>query len=68
MDIIYIDSDLYSFGLDNRLSGGELSLKINTLSVDHLGGYNRVAGSDVPLRQRLYSKGRNYYIRLNANW
>jgi iron complex outermembrane receptor protein len=35
---------------------------------DHLGGYNRVAGSDVPLRERLYSKGRNYYIRLNAIW
>lgn len=35
---------------------------------DHLGGYNRVAGSDVPLRERLYSKGRNYYISLNANW
>jgi iron complex outermembrane receptor protein len=35
---------------------------------DHLGGYNRVAGSDVPLRERLYSKGRNYYIRLNVNW
>ena len=35
---------------------------------DHLGGYNRVAGSDVPLRERLYSKGRNYYIRLNASW
>jgi len=35
---------------------------------DHLGGYNRVAGSDVPLTERLYSRGRNYYIRLNANW
>jgi iron complex outermembrane receptor protein len=35
---------------------------------DHLGGYNRVAGSDVPLRERLYSKGRNYYISLNATW
>jgi len=35
---------------------------------DHLGGYNRVAGSDVLLRERLYSKGRNYYISLNANW
>ncbi|MDX2429258.1 MAG: TonB-dependent receptor, partial [Xanthomonadales bacterium] len=35
---------------------------------DHLGGYNRVAGSDVPLRERLYSKGRNYYIRINATW
>ena len=31
---------------------------------DHLAGYNRV----VPLRERLYSKGRNYYIRLNASW
>ncbi len=35
---------------------------------DHLGGYNRVAGSDVPLGERLYSEGRNYYIRLNASW
>ncbi len=35
---------------------------------DHLGGYNRVAGSDVPLRERLYSKGRNYYISLDATW
>jgi iron complex outermembrane receptor protein len=35
---------------------------------DHLGGYNRVAGSDVPLRERLYAKGRNYYITLNASW
>jgi len=35
---------------------------------DHLGGYNRVIGSDVPLRERLYSKGRNYYISLNATW
>lgn len=35
---------------------------------DHLGGYNRVADSDVPLRERLYSMGRNYYIRLNASW
>jgi iron complex outermembrane receptor protein len=35
---------------------------------DHLGGYNRVAGSDVPLRERLNSKGRNYYISLDASW
>lgn len=35
---------------------------------DHLGGYNRVAGSDVSVGERLYSKGRNYYIRLNASW
>jgi iron complex outermembrane receptor protein len=35
---------------------------------DHLGGYNRVRGSDVPTLERLYSKGRNYYISLNASW
>jgi iron complex outermembrane receptor protein len=35
---------------------------------DHLGGYNRVIGSDVPLGQRLFSKGRNFYLRLNADW
>ncbi len=35
---------------------------------DHLGGYNRVADSDVSVGERLYSTGRNYYIRLNANW
>ena len=35
---------------------------------DHLGGYNRVAGSAVPLRERLYGKGRNYYLKLNASW
>jgi iron complex outermembrane receptor protein len=35
---------------------------------DHLGGYNRVAGSAVPLRDRLYGKGRNYYLKLNASW
>ena len=35
---------------------------------DHLGGYNRVADSDIPLRERLYSRGRNYYIKLNASW
>lgn len=35
---------------------------------DHLGGYNRVRGSDVPLGARLYSAGRNFYLRLNASW
>jgi iron complex outermembrane receptor protein len=35
---------------------------------DHLGGYNRVGESDVPLRERLYSMGRNYYIKLNVTW
>jgi iron complex outermembrane receptor protein len=35
---------------------------------DHLGGYNRVIGSDVPLGERLYSKGRNFYLSFNAVW
>ena len=35
---------------------------------DHPGGYNRVGGCDIPLRERLYSMGRNYYIKLNATW
>jgi iron complex outermembrane receptor protein len=35
---------------------------------DHLGGYNRVIGSDVPLGTRLYSKGRNIYLSINADW
>ena len=35
---------------------------------DHLAGYNRVAGSDIPLHARIYGMGRNYYLRLNANW
>ena len=35
---------------------------------DHLGGYNRVTESDVPVGVRLYSMGRNIYLRLNAAW
>ena len=35
---------------------------------DHLGGYNRVRDSDVPVGERLYSKGRNFYLKLNAKW
>lgn len=35
---------------------------------DHLGGYNRVRDSDVPLGTRLYSKGRSFYVKLNASW
>ncbi|MGD8927690.1 MAG: TonB-dependent receptor [Lysobacterales bacterium] len=35
---------------------------------DHLGGYNRVWDSDVAVGERLYSTGRNYYLRLNASW
>jgi len=35
---------------------------------DHLGGYNRVRESDVAIGERLYSTGRNFYLKLNATW
>jgi len=35
---------------------------------DHLGGYNRVRDSDVPLGARIVSMGRNLYLKLNASW
>jgi iron complex outermembrane receptor protein len=35
---------------------------------DHLGGYNRVRESDVAIGERLYSRGRNFYLKLNASW
>lgn len=35
---------------------------------DHLGGYNRVRESDVPLGARMISMGRNLYLKLNAKW
>lgn len=35
---------------------------------DHLGGYSRVRGSDIPLGTRLFSMGRNIYVKLNASW
>jgi iron complex outermembrane receptor protein len=35
---------------------------------DHLGGYNRVSGSDVPLGQRIYAVGRNFYLGVNTSW
>jgi iron complex outermembrane receptor protein len=35
---------------------------------DHLGGYNRVRDSAVPVGVQLYSMGRNFYVKLNASW
>ncbi len=35
---------------------------------DHLAGYNRVMGSDIPQGSRLYGNGRNIYIRLDYKW
>ena len=36
MDIIYMDSEQYSLGMDTRLAAGEIAFRVNTLSVDHL--------------------------------
>ena len=35
---------------------------------NHLGGYNRVSGSDVPVGQRIFAVGRNFYLGVNASW
>lgn len=35
---------------------------------DHLGGYNRVRDSDIPMGARIVSMGRNFYLKLNATW
>jgi len=61
---VYEDSDESDMEVVDIAPGVEnIFDKVNQ---DHLGGYNRVTGSDVALRERLYSKGRNYYIRINA--
>lgn len=36
--------------------------------VDHLTGFNRVAGSVVPIGSRLYGQGRNFFARLQYLW
>jgi iron complex outermembrane receptor protein len=66
------------WGIVNLRGGLQLSDAFNmTLGVDnifdrayqdHLGGYNRVQDSDVPLGERLFSKGRNFSLKINANW
>ena len=35
---------------------------------DHLGSYNRVRESDIPLGERIAGMGRNLYLNLNATW
>ena len=40
----------------------------DTVYRDHLGGYNRVGGSDIAVGARLNGMGRNLYLRLNARW
>ena len=36
--------------------------------IDHLSGFNRVAGSDIPLGERLHGPGRNLYATLTYRW
>ena len=35
---------------------------------DHLGGYNRVRDSDIPVGARINGMGRKFYLKLNATW
>ncbi len=52
--------------------GGELDLAVENLTdrlyYDHLGGYNRVTGSAVPVGSRLPGAGRNLQLRLSWRW
>lgn len=66
------------WGIVNLRGGFELSRSLNiTLGVenifdkayqDHLGGFNRVRESDIPVGERIYSEGRNFYVKVNAGW
>ena len=52
----YINADLtISAGAENLFDEGY---------VDHLTGFNRVIGSDVPVGSRLFGQGRNFFARL----
>ncbi|WP_297526987.1 TonB-dependent receptor [Thiohalobacter sp.] len=60
-------------GVRYRLGqGGELDLALENLTdrlyYDHLGGYNRVTGSAVPLGSRLPGAGRNLQLKLSWRW
>lgn len=48
-----------------RLSAGVENLLDQTYR-DHLAGYNRIAGSDVPVGERLPGAGRGVFVRLNV--
>lgn len=36
--------------------------------IDHLSGFNRVAGSGIPIGERLHGPGRNVYVTLTRQW
>lgn len=54
-------SDTFTLGL------GAENL-FDTVYRDHLGGYNRVRTSDIPVGERIVSMGRNFYVKLDASW
>jgi len=72
------EKETAGWGIVNLRAGVQLSKAFNLgLGVenlfdkvyqDHLGGYNRVRESDVAIGERLYSSGRNFYLKLNAVW
>lgn len=49
-----------------RISGGVENL-FDESYVDHLGGYNRIAGSDVGLGERLPGAGRGAFVRVSVS-
>jgi iron complex outermembrane receptor protein len=48
-----------------RLSAGVENL-LDQKYKDHLSGYNRIAGSDVPLGERVPGAGRGVFLRLGV--
>ena len=54
-------------GLDARVIAGVENV-VDKIYIDHLSGFNRVIGSDVPLGQRLAGLGRNGFVRIAWSW
>lgn len=54
----------WKFASDWQLGGG-IDNVFDKAYQDHLSGYNRVNGSDIPSGDRLYAYGRNVYLRLD---
>ncbi len=50
--------------IDNILLDARIDNILNENYVDHLAGYNRVSGSDIPLGARIPGPGRSAFIRL----
>ena len=54
--------------IDNITLGAGVENLFDKVYRDHLGGYNRVRESDIPLGARMISMGRNYYLKFNISW